>query len=996
MSHPIRTWGPSACAALLTVALPLTDCFAQDHAGTDAASFQPANETKVYTYTSVPNDPMGTRIYTLDNGLQVWLSRNTDAPRVQTNIATRAGSKNDPADATGLAHYLEHMLFKGTSGFGTSDWGKEEPLLQAISEQYEQRRATTDEAERARIYHVIDSLSTLAAAIAIPNEYDKMVKSIGARGTNAYTSTERTVYVNDVPSDELEKWMRIEGQRFQECVLRLFHTELETVYEEFNRGQDNDYRSAYKAMNEALYKRHPYGTQTTIGLGEHLKNPSMVKIQEYFRTYYVPNNMAVVLAGDIDYDRTIAMVDRYFGSWKPGSLPPFTFKGEDPITSPIVTEVFGPMAEWVDLGWRFDGARSDDPIMLDLIAGILSNGQAGLIDLDLIQEQKVLDASANSDAQMDYSELTMHAEPKEGQTLEAARDLLLAELDRVKRGAFEDWLIPAVVNDKKQQRIRFWNENNNARAAAMTEAFILRKDWASEVDYLDRMSRITKEQVMAFASKHFGTNYACVFKRTGENKDAYKVTKPPITPIDINRKGMSAWRAEWEKIPSAPMTPEFVDYSTAIQNSTLDHGVPLACVKNTSNALFNLYYILDMGTNNDKALDLSLDLLEYLGTSTRSAADLKKEFFKLGLRSGVNASEDRVYVTLSGLDENMEKGLVLFEELLADAQPDPARLKELINDIGKERQDRMKDKGVILGSALYARARYGAKSPFNDVLSQEEMNAIPAAELVDRIHGLTAHAHKVFYYGQREPERVTRVLNELHRTPAVMEPYPPAREYTEQATTANAVFFVDHDMVQTEMLMVSKAGAFNKDNLPFASLFNEYFGSGLSSIVFQEIREAKALAYGANAAFTTPARKDEAHYVRAFIGTQADKLADATAAMLALMNDMPQDEAQFEGAKAAALKRIASERITKERIYWNWDALQRRGLDTDIRKESYERIPAITMAQMKAFFDKEVKGRPYTFLVVGKESAMDMKVLEKLGPVNKLSKREIFGYDQQP
>ena len=183
--------------------------------------------------------------YTLDNGLQVWLSRNTDAPRVQTNIATRAGSKNDPADATGLAHYLEHMLFEGTSHIAAADWAKESLVLKQISDAYEERRGTTDEAARDRIYRRIDSLSTVAASFAVPNEYGKMVKSIGARGTNAYTSTERTVYVNDIPSDELEKWMKIESERMQECVLRLFHTELETVYEEFNRAQDNDGRLAY-------------------------------------------------------------------------------------------------------------------------------------------------------------------------------------------------------------------------------------------------------------------------------------------------------------------------------------------------------------------------------------------------------------------------------------------------------------------------------------------------------------------------------------------------------------------------------------------------------------------------------------------------------------------------------------------------------------------------------------------------------------------------------
>jgi len=870
---------------------------------------------KTYTYVSVPGDPMETRIYTLDNGLQVWLSRNTDAPRVQTNIAVRAGSKNDPADATGLAHYLEHMLFKGTSRIGTADWAKESAELRKISDQYELRRTVADEARRDAIYHVIDSLSTVAASYAVPNEYDKMIKSIGARGTNAYTSTEQTVYINDIPSDELERWAMIESERMQECVLRLFHTELETVYEEFNRGQDNDGRTAAEMLDKLLYKKHPYGTQTTIGTGEHLKNPSMVKIHEFFDNWYRPNNMAVVLAGDIDYDRTIALVDKYFGKWTRKEEPGFTFSPEDPITTPMQAEVAGPDREWVSLAWRFGGTKTDDPLMLELIAGILSNGKAGLIDLNLLQEQKVLGAAAFSGEQADYSEFGMRVQPREGQTLEEARDLALGQLDALKRGEFDDWLIQAVVDDNKQQQIRYWNENNSLRASAMTDAFILRKDWKNMVDLYDRMGRITKQQVIEFAKARLNNNYACVLKRTGEATGRHKVTKPKITPIDIKRDGKSAWRLDWEKIPSATMTPEFVDFNAAIARQTLASGVELACVKNPSNDLFSLNYILDMGTLHDRELRVAIEYLDYLGTSKYSPADLKKELFKLGLDISVFAGDDRSYVTLSGLEKNLEQGIELLEHVLADAQPDKEALPGLIADIRKKRQDQLKNKGALLYSGLLNHARYGEKNPLNDILTNEQLAELLPQPLVDRIHGLTSMKHKVFYYGRKGVGEVAALMAKHHHVPAVLTDYPPERMYPELPTTVNTVLFADYDMVQTEMLLNSKAGPFDVAKLPFASLFNEYFGSGLSSIVFQEIREAKALAYGANASYTSPAKKKDAHYVRAFIGTQADKLPDALDAMLKLMNDMPMAEAQFEGAKTAALKVIASTRITKENIY---------------------------------------------------------------------------------
>lgn len=952
-----------------------------------------ATAQKKYTYTSVPNDPMQVRIYKLENGLTVYLSQNKDQPRIQTNIVVRAGSKNDPATATGLAHYLEHMLFKGTHEIATLDWATESSYLDQISDLYEKRRNTTDDIERAMIYNQIDSLSNVAAKYAAPNEYDKMISSIGAKGTNAYTSTEQTVYINDIPTNAQEKWMMIESVRFQDLVLRLFHTELETVFEEFNRGQDNDYWKASEAMDKQLYKKHPYGTQTTIGTGEHLKNPSMVKIHEYFNTYYVPNNMAVIMAGDIDYDATIAMVDKYFGSWKSKPVPTFTFTPEEPITKPDTLSVYGPMAGWVSMGWRFGGAKSGDPIMLDLISGIMSNGQAGLIDLDLIQQQKVLDAYSYSQEQMDYSEFSMGGNPKQGQSLEEVRKLLLGELDKLKKGQFDDWLIQAVVNDKRQQRIRYWNERNNLRGYALTNAFILQKDWKDVVNYFDRMSKITKAEVVAFAKANFKENSITVYKRTGEDSTVFHVEKPKITPLDINRAEQSAWYKEWSAIPETRLKPEFVDYNTAITRRKLEHDIPLAIIPNTSNDLFTLTQILDLGNFDDPKLKMAVNYLPYLGTAKMSAEDLQKEFFKLGLQFSVGAGQDRVYVSLSGLEENMEKGLKLLEGLLADPKPNEEALGELVKDELQERSDNVKDKNNILYGGLMNYARYGERSPIRNILSSDQLKAVTSAELIDLVKGINTHHHRFFYYGKKSPDAVTALLNKEHKTPATLQSWPQPEPYVELPTEKNQVFYVDYDMVQTELMLMSKGEQFNVANMPYASLFNEYFGSGLSSIVFQEIREGKALAYSAYAAYTTPSKKEEASYVRAYVGTQADKLGDAEAALSALMNDMPTDATMFAGSRDAALKKIESDRTTKEAIYWSWEAAQRRGLSEDVNKIIYPKIQQSTLEGLNVFFNENIKGKHFTYLAIGKNGSLDMKALEKLGPVKKLTLMDLFGYD---
>src|SRR5579872_5730155 len=454
-----------------------------------------------YTYTTVSNDPLKARVYVLKNGLTVYLSVNKNEPRIQTMIPVRAGSKNDPSDATGLAHYLEHMLFKGTDKFGSLDYSKEKPLIDQIEQRYEDYRHTTDPAQRKMMYHGIDSVSGEAAKFAIANEYDKMLSALGAKGTNAHTWFEETVYVNDIPSNQLRKWLMIEAERFRNPVLRLFHTELEAVYEEKNRGLDNDGEAVYETSLAELFKKHTYGTQTTIGTIEHLKNPSMRKIREYFGKNYIPNNMAICLSGDLDPDETIKLIDAAFSGYEAKPVPTFSFEPEDPITSPIRREVFGPDPENVMIGFRFPGEATHDALVMTLIDKILSNNVAGLMDLDLNQKQKVLSSGTWPLQQTDYSAHFFFGNPLEGQKLEDVEKLILGEIELVKQGKFDDALLTAIINDLTVQRIRN-DESNSSRASEMSEAFIHHRDWDKIASEIDDMSHISKKEIMDVANKY--------------------------------------------------------------------------------------------------------------------------------------------------------------------------------------------------------------------------------------------------------------------------------------------------------------------------------------------------------------------------------------------------------------------------------------------------------------------------------------------------------------
>ena len=945
-----------------------------------------------YPYMQVPGDPTRTRIYTLKNGMKVYLSQNKTEPRIQTYIAVRTGSNNDPKETTGLAHYLEHMMFKGTSQIGTTGWDREQMVINGISQLYEKHRKETDPEKKKEIYREIDLMSQEAAKFAVPNEYDKMITSLGAKGTNAYTSKEQTVYVNDIPSNELDKWLLIESERFRTCVLRLFHTEMEAVYEEYNMSQDRDGSKMFEAYYKALFPTTPYGQQTTIGEGEHLKNPSMVNIMGYFYTYYVPNNMAICLSGDIDYDKTIALIDAYFGGYFNKPVDVRHFDKEKPLMEVQRRDVYGQEAASLMMGWKFPGANTKEGMLGELVAGMLYNAQAGLIDLNLNQQQKVLSAQTYYTEWRDYSVLTMTASPRDGQTLEECEQLMLAQIEKLRKGEFDDWLINAVVNDYKLSRTRSF-ETNSGRASAFVSAFIRGIEWGSYVNRYNSMEKITKQEVMEFVNEYLGANnYAIIYKRQGEDKNVKKVEKPAITPVEANRDVQSQFLTDFMKLPGTRIQPDFVDYKERIKNVPLTNGVPLNYIRNNENDLFELYYIFDMGTNYDATLEFAINFLPYLGTDKYSPADLQKEFFKLGLSFNVNVSTDRVYVSLSGLEANLEKGIQLFEHLLNNVVPDNKAYKEFVDGIEKERTDLKSNKSYILSGALATYARYGADNPqTSDLTIQELKNTLPS-ELTTQIKQLTGFKHRVFYYGMKDIDAVKGLLDTYHKTPATLQDYPKPVVYTEQETKSNQILFVHYPMGQAQVMFMSKDETFNKSLLSEARLFNEYFGSGLSSIVFQEIRETKALAYSAYASFTTPANANEAHYVRAAVSTQYDKMPAAINAMLDIMSNMPQAQEQFDASLESALKQIESERIVRSNVYWSYENALRKGINYDIRRDIYMQMRGMSMQDLQGFFDDHISDRHYTILVMGDRAKLDLNYLKTMGEFREVTLEEIFGY----
>ena len=943
------------------------------------------------TYEMVEDDPMNVRLYTLDNGLKVYISPNDAEPRVQTLISVKAGSTYDPKETTGLAHYLEHMMFKGTSKLGTSNWEAEKAKLEEVSNLFEAHKNETDLEKKKEIYAQIDAASQEASKFSIPNEYDKLMSSFGAKGTNAYTSNEETVYINDIPSNEFPRWAKLERERFGELVLRLFHTELETVYEEYNRGQDSDFRKSYQALNKNLYPTHPYGQQTTIGEAEHLKNPSMVNIHNYWNTYYRANNMAIILAGDVNPEEAIQTIK---ASWSDlpsnDNLTKPTFAKEEPITAPIEVEVYGPDAAYLQMGYRFEGVGSEDEKMVTLVQNLLSNRVAGLIDLDLVQQQKILQAQVFSNFLKDYGDMQMYAAAREGQELSEVKELLLAEVEKVKKGEFDDDMLEAVLNNLKLSEIK--KREENYRAYFINDAFVRDLPWSNRVKFLDDLSKITKQQIIEFANAKLNDNYVIVYKRTGKDENIVKVEKPQITPIDINRDSESEFLTTILAENPNKIEPAFVDYKTAIQTSNPKEGLTVHYVKNIYSELSEMAFIIDLGKNEDPKIPFAFDYLNYLGTESKTAEQIKKEFYKLGVSFRTFAADNRCYIRLNGLESSMEEAVKLIEDIMHNAKADDASYAEFVNGIIKKRSDSKLNKDEIKYSGLFSYAMYGKNSPFMNDLTNDELEKLDPNELTKIIDEIFNYEHRVMYYGSKDQAMVEKMILANHKLPEALTPLPEAKKFEYQDTRGGKVYFVDYDMVQADIMMIAKGPQFDKALMPMADLFNEFYGRGLSSIVFQEIRESKGLAYSAYASYSAPNKADKPYFLRAFVGSQPDKLKDAVGEMIKLMNEMPEADKQFELAKEALLSKMETERLIKTRVFWDYLNNMDKGIDYDIRKDVYTTIKGASLDDMKKFFNDRVKGNEFTIALIANKKDLNKEVLASFGKVVELKKDELFPY----
>ncbi|MBL4684785.1 MAG: insulinase family protein, partial [Nannocystaceae bacterium] len=937
--------------------------------------------------TPLAGDEMGVTIHRLSNGMTVYISTDRQKPRFSAWIGTRAGSRHDPANSTGLAHYLEHMLFKGTDDYGTLDAKAEAPHVQRVAELYDELRETDNAARRKAIFKSIDQETQQQAKYAVPNEISRTYSSLGIEGTNAFTSNEQTVYIGDIPANRLQQWAKLEGERFADPVFRLFYPELEAVYEEKNLSMDRPSSRLFQTLELALFPEHPYGTQPTIGLVDHLKTPAYGDMVEYFKRWYVPNNMAIVLAGDIDAKTALPVLEAAFGGLKP-KLIPATLPGKIvPLKGRVARTVLADGEESTWLAWPTVEIAHKDKAALAVMDLVLDDARVGLLNVELELTQKVPSAGSWNSNLREAGYFSVTARARQGQTPEQLEQLLLGVIGKLKAGEFSQADVDSAKLSKQVSRKRQL-EWPQVRASRMMSSFVTHRSWDAVLAADKAFDAVSRADIIGVANKYLGDNFVAVHRKKGAHTIA-KIEKPTITPVEIDPSRESPFITELMAMKTPLMTPEWVVEGQHYAHKKLRTGTMIAA-KNTRNDTFSVTYRMDRGYRKEPLLCYALDLFEISGGAGLSAEKLQKELYALGSQVYTTCNAERSAVVVSGLDSKQDETLALLDKWIAAPSFDDAMLERHLDNVISERRDELEEDRTLT-SALDQYAKFGRDSAWLQQPSNAKLARAKPVHLAKLITGWFDYRHRTLYFGPRDAEMAAEAVvrgSGRKRTGPTQ-----TRHY--RHTKASEIYFLHKEVAKANVRFVMPRGPLPREQRPAALLFSEYLSGSMSSLVFQEIRESRGLAYSAYSRFTWGSTTKDESGLLGYMSTQADKVPVAVETFLGLLRAEDIAPERIASAKASLDQGYRSSRIDPRWVVsWveDWDEL---GEKSDPRAWEWKSVQKLALADAKKFA-KQFRDTPVVVAIVGDRDRVGLEALGKIGKVNEVKAASLFSYGAFP
>lgn len=919
----------------------------------------------------------------LENGLTVFLNEDHSKPEVFGLVVTKAGGKDDPADATGLAHYMEHMLFKGTTQLGTSDWEAERVHQTKIFELYDELGQTKDPEKRESIQQAINKESVAAAKYIIPNEMSTIVSNMGGTNLNAGTGPDYTFFHNTFPPSQMERWLDLYSHRFMEPVFRSFQAELEVVYEEKNMYQDDFFSNIFETFNKHFYKKHPYGQQPLIGTMEHLKNPSLQRMKEFYENYYVANNMALVLCGDFDTKKVIPLIKEKFERLQSGKITRAKIHKELPFNGRELVEVKMSPIKIALLGFRTPPTGHKDELTIEVCSKLLSNYDGtGLID-QLVLDGKIMETMVEPINNIDYSATLLLVVPKIiGQKLEEAEKLVLAEVNKLKKGEFGNSQLESIKLSMYKENATTL-ESNELRAMEICEAFATDTDVMQVFNKGKKINKITREQIIETAQEYFGENYLAFFSKMGFPKPE-RISKPGYKPIPGNTNTKSAYTQYLEDLGETK-NARFKEQK--VQTNTIPQGT-FYSVENTKNNIFNLRIAFKKGTLQNNMLGVVAEAMNKAGTTSFSSSEFKKEMSKLGSSYEIFAEDNYLTIGVDGIDENFEKTLILLNSLLQKPILEDQALESVIAEIKTSRKTEGSTPDNV-ALALFNYSRLGSNSPeltrpsFKTIKKVEPEDVLKqflrATSLEADIHysGTDKEAYKLFT-STVKPNQKINPGNDYVTLPALLP---------ENSTIQ---FVHDKKAVQSKIFIYAPLGNFSPTQKAEIEAFNAYFGNGFSGLVTQEIRESRSLAYTSDAMVLYPSQKNCKNIFVGYMGTQADKTVEAVKIFNKLIREMPQKPERISTLRNYLQRSSYASHpdfrlLSEEKLAW-----KRLGYNENPIYQVLQEYESLTFDNVVNFWKENIKNVPITISIVGNKKLIDVNRLKETGPVSFIKKSKIL------
>lgn len=930
--------------------------------------------------------------YRLENGLTVWLNEDHSQPKVFGAVVVKAGAKDCPD--TGIAHYFEHMMFKGTDRIGTLDYESEKVLLDSIAMKYDELAMTEDTVARARLQKEINELSIRSSEYVIPNEFNRLINRFGGSGLNAATSYDATIYFNTFSPQYMVQWAEINSERLINPVFRLFQSELETVYEEKNMYGDFIGGQVMDTLMARYFGPHPYA-YPIIGSTKNLKNPRLTEMHKFFEDYYVASNMALILSGDFDAQQVMPILEKAFSRIRSGNapkqekvmLPPFNGRETMKVKFPI------PFIKAMGLGFRGVSANHEDQVALNIAVNLLNNSNGtGYLD-KLMVEHKLMGALAINESMNEAGILAVAIMPKLLiQSYSSAEKMVWDEINRVKNGDFSDEMFNSLKLEQKRQYASSL-ENIDSRATIMMNLFSQGKSWNDYLNEVARIESITKEDVVRVAQKYFSNNYLCVTKSTGKYpKD--NLPKPAFSPVvPRNADASSSYAKQLEKIPEQQVAPRIIDFEKDVKTSKLTPLVTLYTTPNPLNDIFTLNISYGIGALEQPELMQLTNYLQLLGTESLSFEQFRSRLQSIGSTLAFDVTPDAFVMKVTGFDNHIDETMKLVGDFIRHAKADDKKLRQIVDD-AKVSEKAFFKSGDNVASALLEQVKYGDQSRYLRKLSLSQIKKLKGKDMLaiyDKVRSVQCDLH---YCGTLPVEKVIGTIRQhlpLERTTvASNSPYYRELKQYDRPT----VFFIDMpDMAQSIVYGYVKGDPVDDKASRHASrLFSVYFGGDMSSLMFQEIREFRSFAYRTSGRYQLPnhAHKGTAGSFTAMLSTQSDKTLDALGVLDSLIREMPLKPERMEAVKQTLVNRINNDYPPFRNLSEKVASARMEGFDRDPAEEFLRDIATMDMQDISRFYREQISGRPVVYVIAGNRKHIDMKKLAEYGTIIKVKKKDIY------